>query len=337
MKKIYFFVKTLIVMVILYFVTSKGSDIYAWSKTNQKVSASEVITQDNIQIEKSSSFKENTNKEHLRQNTKYNDYFLFDKENLVVTEEDKGVSFHFKNNSKEAFYSNIEGQEFFDIKIGGELNQLKAKKTMTKIQQGNIVYEMNTAKFDNKSTYKDPFLTEEDDYYVYYFVDIHKKNKIKGIYYISKEEDLKNGFYYSHDKTYQDLQEMIMLSLINSERKKEDIPTLKRNTDYYQVAYEHSKDMSKHNYFSHHSLNGSSFVDRLNKEKEIRKDEFKTVGENLAMGQRNIFFSHEGLMNSIGHRNNILSPLFEEVTTAIYHEIDNKPFITMNFLTFRKQ
>lgn len=48
------------------------------------------------------------------------------------------------------------------------------------------------------------------------------------------------------------------------------------------------------------------------------------AGENLAYGQQNSIFAHEGLMNSLGHRKNILNTNFSTLGVGVdFNENDN--------------
>lgn len=65
--------------------------------------------------------------------------------------------------------------------------------------------------------------------------------------------------------------------------------------------------MVKQNYFDHNNLDGESPFDRL-KDDDI---DFNAAAENLAYGQQNSIFAHEGLMNSLGHRKKYIEYKFQ--------------------------
>ena len=60
--------------------------------------------------------------------------------------------------------------------------------------------------------------------------------------------------------------------------------------------------MAENAYFNHENLQGQSPFDRM-REDDIA---FSMAGENLAYRQFSSIFAHEGLMDSLGHRENIL-------------------------------
>ena len=106
--------------------------------------------------------------------------------------------------------------------------------------------------------------------------------------------------------------EIEMLQLINDERVKANLPALKIDEELTPVARQHSEDMFARSYFSHHSPEGDTPFDRIRKA-DIT---FLTAGENLAIAQT-LPLAHEGLMNSPGHRANILRPAFGRVGIGI--------------------
>jgi uncharacterized protein YkwD len=109
----------------------------------------------------------------------------------------------------------------------------------------------------------------------------------------------------------QDL-EAKMLVLVNEERHKAGLKPLKFDPELLDVARAHSQDMFSRGYFSHITPEGLSPFDRMRKAK-IR---FLAAGENLALGQT-LNICHRGLMNSPGHRANILNPAFGRVGIGI--------------------
>jgi uncharacterized protein YkwD len=109
----------------------------------------------------------------------------------------------------------------------------------------------------------------------------------------------------------QDL-EAEMLQLVNEERQKENLPALKPDPELTIVARAHSKDMFVRGYFAHVSPDGSTPFDRM-KKAGVR---YLTAGENLALGQT-LTICHNGLMNSPGHRANILERSYGRVGIGI--------------------
>ncbi|PWG78112.1 CvpA family protein [Pararcticibacter amylolyticus] len=129
------------------------------------------------------------------------------------------------------------------------------------------------------------------------------------------------------EKTEQrvDLEEE-MLHLINEERRKAGRSPLQADPEMRKVALGHSADMFSRGYFSHVSPEGSSPFDRIRK----AHVSFTTAGENIALAQT-LKLAHEGLMNSPGHRANILSGAYGRVGIAILDGGIYGLMITQNF------
>lgn len=103
-----------------------------------------------------------------------------------------------------------------------------------------------------------------------------------------------------------------MLRLVNEERVKRGLPPVKADPELAAVARAHSADMFARGYFSHYTPEKKDPFDRMKK----AGVKFVTAGENLALG-RTLKICHEGLMNSPGHRANILNPAFGRLGIGI--------------------
>ena len=99
-----------------------------------------------------------------------------------------------------------------------------------------------------------------------------------------------------------------LLALINRERTQRGLAPLVPDENLRAAARAHSADMLLHGYFSHTSLDGLSPFDRMRR----AGARFNTAGENLALAPT-VNMVHRGLMNSPGHRANILNRGFTRV------------------------
>jgi uncharacterized protein YkwD len=120
--------------------------------------------------------------------------------------------------------------------------------------------------------------------------------------------------------------ELKMLQLVNEERAKEGLKPLKWDPEILPVARLHSQDMFARGYFSHVSPEGKTPSDRI----RAGKVRFLTAGENLALGPT-LSICHTGLMNSPGHRANILHRAFGRVGIGILDGGRHGLMITQNF------
>ena len=114
------------------------------------------------------------------------------------------------------------------------------------------------------------------------------------------DETVQLHFTVKNPKPRPDL-EARMLELVNAERTKRGLQPLKADPEMTAVARMHSRDMFARGYFSHYTPEGKDPFDRM-RAAQVR---FITAGENLALGQT-LQICHQGLMNSPGHRANIL-------------------------------
>ncbi len=107
-------------------------------------------------------------------------------------------------------------------------------------------------------------------------------------------------------------QEQEMLKLVNEARAQNNVSPLKIDMELSNVARIKSQDMIDNNYFSHNSPTyGSPF--------DMMKDfgiQYVRAGENIA-GNQNAQKAHDALMNSPGHRKNILSADFTHIGLGI--------------------
>lgn len=103
-----------------------------------------------------------------------------------------------------------------------------------------------------------------------------------------------------------------MLDLVNQERQAAGLNPLAPDPQLTEVARKHSADMFARGYFAHDTPEGKSPFDRM-REAGVS---FLTAGENLALAPT-IPVAHTGLMNSPGHRANILRPQFGRVGIGV--------------------
>ncbi len=106
-----------------------------------------------------------------------------------------------------------------------------------------------------------------------------------------------------------------MFRLVNEERRKQGIKELMWSPEIVAVARVHAKDMWERKYFGHYSPEGQDVGDRLDK----AGIDYHLAGENLALAPT-VSTAHRGLMNSEGHRANVLEPKFRKVGIGV---IDN--------------
>jgi uncharacterized protein YkwD len=125
------------------------------------------------------------------------------------------------------------------------------------------------------------------------------------------EEKVTLSFKYANAKA-RPLLEAKMLELVNKEREKAGLKPLKADPGLTPVARAHSQDMFVRGYFAHVNPDGQDPFDRM-KQAGVG---FRAAGENLALAQT-LEIAHNNLMNSPGHRANILNPSFGRLGIGI--------------------
>lgn len=103
-----------------------------------------------------------------------------------------------------------------------------------------------------------------------------------------------------------------MFRLVNTERAKAGVGLLAYDDSLREVARMHSEDMFVKGYFSHKGLDGRSPFDRM----DDAGIKYGYAGENLALAP-STQLAMQGLMNSPGHRANILSPNFRKIGIGV--------------------
>ena len=165
-----------------------------------------------------------------------------------------------------------------------------------------------------------------------FFIDVHNDNKISAILLVDYQLMNKNPNLYPKKSTSLEASyETLLFELINAERKVQGVPVLQNASKVATVARKHSVDMGTNEYFSHDNLQGQSPFDRL----AIGGVSFRNAGENIATGYTNAYFAHEALMNSLGHRKNIVSTAYTHVGVGVFFAnwtYGSIPYYTENFI-----
>ena len=100
-----------------------------------------------------------------------------------------------------------------------------------------------------------------------------------------------------------------VIDLTNRERTRHGLPPLSADPPLTTAAQAHSADMVARAFYAHTAPDGSEPWDRAAAAGSTRR----SIGENIACGQRSPAEVVEGWMNSPGHRANILKPGFTHI------------------------
>lgn len=145
--------------------------------------------------------------------------------------------------------------------------------------------------------------------------------------YTSKEPDLQAPVLSPRElELVNNANEQQVFDLTNAIRYRNNLGQLTWNEEAANVARGHSVDMLTNHYFSHTSATtGSTLGDRM-KSSGVR---YKITGENIAMGYSDSIEAHEGWMNSLGHRQNILNGEYKTLGVGVKED-----YYTQNFVTY---
>ncbi len=140
-------------------------------------------------------------------------------------------------------------------------------------------------------------------------------------------------------------EEREFIARINDERTSRGLNALSLDPLLVAVARGHSREMADKDYFDHHSPTPGlrspmdRFLSGLHEGGESTPS-YVLVGENIyycsaSNATYNVAYGHRALMNSPGHRANILEPRFAKVGLGIYRNAQGEFWVTEMFLKDR--
>lgn len=124
--------------------------------------------------------------------------------------------------------------------------------------------------------------------------------------------------------------EIAVRQSINQVRQDEELLPLQHNDKLAEIARKYSRQMAENNFFSHTGDDGTTLQDRVRNGGII----YWVVGENLFTStnvSQPVNVAVDGWMDSPGHRENILRPVFTETGVGVWR-VDNSYYITQLFL-----
>ena len=229
------------------------------------------------------------------------------------------------NNTVVAMYSNSPDLSFKGLTVGSSKEEAHAilKEPLDGIVKDDTRYLSNGS--DKNANFE---IFEADGAYITLFYDSLANNSITSVNII--DYDVEQSFKRLYAEPSQELKESFekqSFYITNAVRAREGLTPYLPHQQLDEIAYAHSSDMVENDFFNHTNLNGDSVLERgLN-----HKIDFSAIGENLAMGAQNSLYMHELLMNSEGHRKNILAD-FTHLGTGVAFKDDGSPYLTQNFL-----
>ncbi|WP_349293149.1 CAP domain-containing protein [Cytobacillus spongiae] len=230
-----------------------------------------------------------------------------------------------ENDAVNGLYTNqslLSSSSGIKMGVSKQVVQDELGKPLTTIRKGLTLFQLQ-----NNGEQE---VFQVDGSYVTVFYDKHEDDTVTAIQIIDERlESRKKNLYSEGSTELKEGFEFQLFDLTNAARVEKGLGILAWDDQVKDTARKHSMDMAELDYFSHTNLNGQSPFDRM-EEDQIA---FRTAGENLAYGQLSSIFAHEGLMNSKGHRDNILQPQYEQLGVGVAFNEKNQPYFTENFFS----
>jgi uncharacterized protein YkwD len=230
-----------------------------------------------------------------------------------------------ENNQVNGLYTNqdlLSSSSGIEMGVSKEVVQNELGEPLSNIRKGLTLYQLQNN--GEQEVY------QVDGSYVTVFYDKHENDTVTAIQIIDESlEANKKNFYSEASPELKEGFEFQLFDLTNATRVEKGLNALSWDDQVRDTARKHSLDMAEQNYFSHTNLEGESPFDRMEEDQVA----FRTAGENLAYGQLSSIFAHEGLMNSKGHRENILQPHYEHLGVGVAFNGKAQPYFTENFFS----
>ena len=231
-----------------------------------------------------------------------------------------------KNGKVVGIYSNADNWESTNgIKVGMGRKEVEhiLGESLKNIKKGNTLYSIYNV--DEKGLYL------IDGSYVSIYYDIHNRNSVTSVQIIDKHIELGLDDYYgTYSERLRESFENQIFDLANVIRVRNDLEPFKWSDKAKTSSRKHSQDMANNNFFDHINLISQSPSDRM----ENESINYELAAENIAAGTSDAIESHEGWMNSVGHRNNILGECeFLGVGVSYNASSMYQYYYTQNFFT----
>ncbi len=224
-----------------------------------------------------------------------------------------------------AAYTNSPSFEFCGLHAGSTMDEVRMTlgDPLESIQKGDVVYQLNCGTAEKRET--DVFLFHH--MYVRFFYDCFKNNTVTAIHIIEEGTELAfNRQYALGTEELARSMEKENFYVTNALRVREGADPVQWSEKAHESALAHSQDMAQNNYFSHTDRNGGSVAERIRATGLM----VSYVAENLAAGGQNGTIMHELLMNSEGHRRNILGH-YQYLGVGVAFGEGNRPYLTQNY------
>ncbi|MBM7606375.1 uncharacterized protein YkwD/putative cell wall-binding protein [Metabacillus crassostreae] len=175
-----------------------------------------------------------------------------------------------------------------------------------------------------------------DEYSANVFYDQHDNESLSAILLVEKSIDPFIGSNYSDilDSTNTSLKDQLRISfekqnldLTNAYRVRHGLKPLAWDNQAATAARKHSLDMLTRNYFDHVNPDGKDPFERMEDSGVV----FRAAGENIAAGYYDAIDVHDGWVNSLGHRENLLGSDYTYLGIGVAFGGEYGTYYTQNF------
>lgn len=257
---------------------------------------------------------------------------------------DNYLQFGVSNGKVVAFYTNSRNWQAYGFDLGEPRSNMDKKldlvnKLKFNYQNGEFIITQNADDFKERP------LKIQNGVVAEFFFDVHDSNKLAAV----RVMDL-NTFMnmaagnYNMEWTYSGKEpafgkpqlsavqqgavekayELQIFDLANAVRVQRGLPALKWDEKAAAVARSHSRDMLEHNFFAHVSPTAGDLANRMQK----AKIKYRIIAENIAYNYVDAIAAHEGWMNSMGHRTNVLNKDLKNLGAGVVGKYYTQDFIT---------
>ncbi|MGI6169734.1 MAG: CAP-associated domain-containing protein [Christensenellales bacterium] len=222
-----------------------------------------------------------------------------------------------------AVYTNTPSLVLGDnIRVGSSRNAVREQygKPLSAIRVGNKYYVLN------HTNEKDTFLW--NGYYITVFYDTHKGTTVASVMIVKQEYEERAMAKVNITSVVAKSIERQTKDIINAKRAVAGLKPLEFTPAGANFAASRSADMRKRQYFSHYTPEGLSPATQASR----RGFTYKSMGENIGLGHRNAIILNERLMNSSGHRSNILKSSYTHLGVGAKTISNKYAYVTETFI-----
>lgn len=250
---------------------------------------------------------------------------------------DEYIQFGIEDNEVVTVYTTGEAVSIEPFELGDSFEQLDDQfsfKDEVTYHEGLSFY---TFKLNEEDLLSQPLIKLSNNLFVQCYFDMIE-NELSSLRVLTGDVLLKQRFYEMEyrgnipdmltqlDDQWEKVEKGLQLQifdLTNVIRSHHNVDQLIWDENISTVAYNHSKDMSENNYFSHYRQDGTGLKERLGEENIY----YLSAGENIAAQHSDAAAAVHGWLNSKSHRDALLNDEFNYLGVGVY-----RLYYTQNFI-----